>query len=480
MRTIWDVIIVGAGSAGIPAAIFAGRRGARVLLVEADNRIGGTLHWSSGQISAAGSRVQKELGIEDSPQEHYDDAQRIVGGGIDPVLGRLAIDNAAGTLDWLMDNGLELDPVTPTAGLAHEPYRTRRYCWGTNKAISILDVMGPLLMTEVGRGTVDLRLETTFTGLVREDGGAVTGVTVRTKDGAEETHGSANVLLTTGGYAASPELWAKMTPHAPLRSHVNPFSRGEGIIAAQAIGAKVDGGERFICTFGGVMDDPADPLSTMLCLQLAPQVRVPWEIFVNVHGKRFVREDHPSVDHREHALLAQDEMRLYIVFDEGIRQNAPPVDILHGREGMAERLGNHPSYLKAGTIAGLAKQAGLDAATLEGTIARYNASVDSGKDPEFGRETMIRRIEKPPFYAISAVGCTVLSPGGIVANGALQVIGSDGAPIPHLFAAGEVLGFARLSGEGFVGGMSLMPAMTFGRLLGQSLLKWEGARAAAE
>ena len=480
MSTNWDVIIVGAGSAGIPAAIFAGQRGARVLLIEADNRIGGTMHWSSGQISAAGSRVQKELGIEDSPQEHYDDAQRIVGGGIDPVLGRLAIDNAAGTLDWLMDNGLELDPATPIAGMAHEPYRTRRYCWGTNKAVSILDIMQPMLNVEVERGSVDLRLETTFTGLVREGGGAVTGVTVRTKDGAEETHNSGNVVLTTGGYAGNAELWAKLTPHAPLRAHCNPFSRGDGIVAAEAIGAKVDGGERFLCTFAGVMDDPGDPLSTMLCLQLSPQLRVPWEIYVNTSGVRFVREDHPSVDHREHALLDQDEMRMYIVFDEGIRQNAPPVDVLHGREGMAERLGTHPSFLKADTIAGLAQQAGLDASTLEGTIARYNAAVDSGRDDEFGRETKIRRIEKPPFYAISAGGCTVVSPGGITANGALQVIGSDGAAIPNLYAAGEVLGFARLSGAGFVGGMSLMPAMTFGRMLGQSLLKWEGARAAAE
>ena len=317
MSTNWDVIIVGAGSAGIPAAIFAGQRGARVLLIEADNRIGGTMHWSSGQISAAGSRIQKELGIEDSPQEHYDDAQRIVGGGIDPVLGRLAIDNAAGTLDWLMDNGLELDPVTPTAGMAHEPYRTRRYCWGTDKAVSILDVMQPMLNVEVERGSVDLRLETTFTGLVRKGGGAVTGVTVRTKDGAEETHNSGNVVLTTGGYAGNPELWAKLTPHAPLRAHCNPFSRGDGIVAAQAIGAKVDGGERFLCTFAGVMDDPSDPLSTMLCLQLSPQLRVPWEIYVNTsvrpvhtgrHGYQSRRPGH-SVERRS-GTAARDRTRL--------------------------------------------------------------------------------------------------------------------------------------------------------------------------
>ena len=103
MHDEWDVIVVGAGTAGIPTAIFAGQRGARVLLVEADDKIGGTLHWSTGQMTAAGTKLQKKLGIDDHPDWHYADCHRISGGTVHPVLGRLAIDNAADSFDWLTD-----------------------------------------------------------------------------------------------------------------------------------------------------------------------------------------------------------------------------------------------------------------------------------------------------------------------------------------------------------------------------------------
>ena len=106
----FDVIVIGAGSAGLPLAIRAAERGARVLQLEADLRIGGTLHWSSGQISAAGTRLQKAQGIEDSPDEHYRDAQRIAHGKIDPVVLRLFVDHAAATIDWLMDLGFQPAP----------------------------------------------------------------------------------------------------------------------------------------------------------------------------------------------------------------------------------------------------------------------------------------------------------------------------------------------------------------------------------
>ena len=126
MQEEWDVIVVGAGTAGIPAAIFSGQRGAKVLLIEADERIGGTLHWSTGQMTAAGTKLQKRLGIEDHPDWHYEDCMRISGGDLHPTLAKIAINNAAGSFDWLMDNGFEVSPETPVAGHGHEPQRVRR------------------------------------------------------------------------------------------------------------------------------------------------------------------------------------------------------------------------------------------------------------------------------------------------------------------------------------------------------------------
>ncbi|MBM3502362.1 MAG: FAD-dependent oxidoreductase [Alphaproteobacteria bacterium] len=474
----WDVIIVGAGSAGLPAAIFAAKRGARVLQIEADGRVGGTLFWSSGQISAAGTRLQKSLGIEDSWQEHYEDVQRIAKNTVDPTLGRLAVQHASDTFEWLIDIGFKPAPETPLTSMGHEPYRTRRYYWGNNLAVSILEVIRPVHERLVAAGKIDLRLATKMVELLHE-GGRVTGI-VAEKNGVRETFRGQNVVLTTGGYAANPELWKELTPGYPLRSRCNPYSRGDGIRAARAIGAKVDGGDKLLCSFAGVLDNPNDPLSAMAAVVLAPQRRMPWEIFVNHVGKRFVREDHPSVDHREHALLKQKDTAMFVVFDEGIRQNAPAIDPVRGAQAV-ELFGNHPSYSKADTLAGLAQRLGVPAGNLEATVAKYNKAVDSQHDPEFGRLNLFRRIEKGPFYAIHAGGLSVVSPGGLNANERLQVVKNDGTPVPGLYAAGEILGFARLSGQAFVNGMSLTPALTFGRLLGERLLQWDGvARAAAE
>lgn len=99
--TRYDLIVIGAGTAGIPAAIFAAARGARVLMLDAANDIGGTLHLSTGQMSAAGTKLQASLGIVDSAQAHFDDVMRISKGTADPELVRLAVDNAATSFDWL-------------------------------------------------------------------------------------------------------------------------------------------------------------------------------------------------------------------------------------------------------------------------------------------------------------------------------------------------------------------------------------------
>jgi fumarate reductase flavoprotein subunit len=465
----WDVIVIGAGSAGLPLAIRAAERGARVLQLEADYRVGGTLFWSSGQISAAGSRLQKMQGIEDSPDAHFRDAQRIAHGRIDPVVLRLMVDNAAATIDWLMDLGFKPAPGTPVAGEAHEAYSTRRYLWGTNKAISILETLKPVHDRLVAAGRIHLRLQHRMTALLTNTRGGVVGVRASTPNGEVEFRGR-NVVLASGGYAANPQLWRELTPRVPLCAHANPYSRGDGIAAARALGAPVDGSEKFLCTFAGFLENPRDPRSGNFLL-LSPGARKVWEIFVDHNGRRFMQEDHPSIDYRERALLARRGMSMHIVFDEGILQNAAtltvdPVAVYRAR------FGRHPAFVKAKTLAALARKLGVPAANLRRTVREYNAAVDAGVDRRQGKQFLIRRIERAPFYGIKAQGITVLSPAGLRVDRQLRVLGRSGRPIRNLYAAGEVLGFGRTSGDAFVGGLSLTPALTFGKLLGERILQW--------
>lgn len=462
----WDLIVIGAGSAGLPLAVRAAERGGRVLQLEADSRIGGTMHWSSGQISAAGTRLQARLGIEDSPAAHRRDAQRIARGTIDEtVLGRF-VREAAPLVDWLMDLGFEPAPGTPVAGEAHEPYDTRRYLWGRDKALSILETLRPAHERLARAGLIDLRLQHRMTELLTDGRGAVVGVRAATRDGVREFR-APRTVLASGGYASNPGLWGEITPRFPLCSFANPFSRGDGLLAARALGARVDRGEHYLNTFAGFREDPADPCSGRF-LALSPGARKVWEVFIDGRGRRFMREDHPSIDHRERSLLGQPGGAMHIVFDEGILQNSAPLTY-EPPEAYRARFGRHPSFLRSGTLGGLARLLGVPAAALRRTVAEHNAAVDSGVDRRFGREFLLRRIEKPPFYAIKAQGITVLSPAGLAVDRQLRVLRADGRPIRNLYAVGEVQGFGRTSGNAFVGGLSLTPALALGKWLGETL-----------
>ena len=141
---------------------------------------------------------------------------------------------------------------------------------------------------------------------------------------------------------------------------------------------------------------------------------------------------------------------------------------------------SHPSYFKADTIEELAKKCGMVPEKLENSIKKYNLAVDKEEVDPFGRESLPRPINRSPFLAIRAVGFTVLSPGGLDVDINLNVLDSSGVPIPNLYAAGEIYGKSRLSGATYLSGMSLLPALTFGRLLGQKLLQWGGNLKAAE
>ncbi|MBB4905270.1 FAD-dependent oxidoreductase [Actinophytocola algeriensis] len=462
-----DLLIVGAGTAGLPAAIEAARHGLRVTVVEQADQVGGTLWRSWAQLSAGGTALQRERGIHDSPDLHFDDVMRISKNTADPELVRLAVDHAPETVDWLMSAGFDMDPAAPAILYFHEPYTLPRTYWGTRGGNSVLEVLIPRFERVCAEGSVTLLLNTTVTALRADGPNRVAGVTVFGPDGVRADLDADHVLLTSGGYSGNAELFPQLTGGAPLVGPGAPTSTGTGLLAALDLGATTRGGDLFLPTYGGVLlpDSPSRTVPLDDYPQLTPQSRLPWEIHVNERGERFVAEDTDSVDVRERALLDQPGLRFWVVYDDAVRQKAPALFPSWAEEDLSEAFATHPSFATADTIEELGELAGVDPAGLTRSVEEYNAAVASGVD-QLGREHLPLPIERAPYYAVRNHGSTLKSPAGLVVDKDLRVVGGSG-PVENLYAAGEVLGGSTLSGKSFVSGMSVTPALSFGRLIGR-------------
>lgn len=466
----WDVLIVGGGSSGLPAAIFAAERGARVLLLDAAPQLGGTLWVASGQMSAAGTRLQREKGIDDTPDAHFEDVMRISRGTANPGLVRLAVDHAAETFDWLMEQGLAPMPDHPVEGWGHEPYRERRYYWGAEGGISVKNVLVPLVERHAASGAITVKLEHEVTALEMDDGGAVTGVVARNAASELCRFHAVSTVLTTGGYAGAPDLFEQLSGYPQYNAAPYPFARGAGLKLGQSAGGWLRGFDKVYCNFGTLFDTDDFPARMLARPETFPERRAPWEIYVNSDGQRFVREDIRSVDAREMALLDQPGRRYWIVFDQAILDAAPPLIIDWTREDMVAAFDRDgPAFSRADTVEALAEAAGIDPAGLRRAIEGFNYGVITGND-FLGRTHAPLPIGEGPFYAIRMQGCSISSTVGLAVDDSLRVIREDGTPIAGLYAAGELLGSSQTMGKAAAGGMMVTPAMTFGRLLGQRLL----------
>jgi fumarate reductase flavoprotein subunit len=252
-------------------------------------------------------------------------------------------------------------------------------------------------------------------------------------------------------------------------STVYPYSRGAGITMGLAAGGYVRGEECHQPLFNGVLAGEAVPSPLLLHLTTDPAVRPAWEIWVNVRGERFVREDTTSFDEREKGLAHQPEERCWVVFDEAILQASPPMSREFTKSEIIDAFGVYPTFYKAASIEGLAAATGIDAGGLGSTIAAYNAAQASGHDV-LGRQHMPMPLAQGPYYAIRMQGYYLLDAAGLAVDSRLRVITKGGTPVPNLYAAGELLGMAAFQGQSYCGGMSVMPAIAFGRLLGNSIL----------
>ncbi|MBT5566487.1 MAG: FAD-dependent oxidoreductase [Rhodospirillaceae bacterium] len=465
----WDLIIVGGGTAGLPAAIFAAQRGARVLVIEASLQLGGTLFLSTGQMSAAGTRLQKQKGISDSPQLHFDDVMRISQNTADPELVRLAVTHAADTFDWLMDNGLTPPDEHPVLGLAHEPYSVERYAWGPEGGISILDAIEPLALAEEQAGRLTIWRGQRVRELLMRDG-AVIGVRAENDSGKMTDVFGQSTLLASGGYASNPALFYELSGYKQYGKGSYPYSQGDGYLMALAAGGYTRGKENYRCGSPQILASADEPAAPDTRFVIYPERRQPWEIQVNVHGERYVAEDSASVDVREHALLRQPDLRTWLIFDQAILDQSPSGIEGWDKADFAEAFDSHPMFFKAQTVGELAEKSGVDEENLVATVQQYNRAQVSGADSAFGRTHMPLPIQQAPFYAIRQQGFSITSTVGVAADDQLRVVRQDGSAIEGLYAAGELLGSGQLMGNTAVGGMMVTPALTFGRIFGETLL----------
>jgi len=464
----WDVIVIGGGTAGLPAAIFAAQRGLKVLIIEKASILGGTLFLSTGQIAGAGTVFQDRKGIKDTPDQHYDDIMRINNGTSDPILTRTLVDHAGPTINWLEKNGYTIFEHHPVKKIAHDPFRTARYQQGPMGGISILNVLKPIVDSEINKGSITVLLETSANDLIQSNNGEITGVIVENNKGDILKYKGRNIILASGGCASNPLLYEELHDVPLYCQMAYPESQGAGLILGQSVGGYLRGGEKYSPLYGMVLSDNKAP-STPFAVAKNVIERLPWEILVNSKGNRFVQEDHKSIDHIEHVIGDQPSHRHWAILDQAMLSQMPHMFYNWKNQRIINESGKQKMFKRADNLRDLAIKTGLHPLNLESTIERYNDNLTNNKMDDFGREHRPLPIKNGPYYSIRMSGWSLCSFAGLGINENFEVIKSSGEPIKNLYAIGEVIGFGATSGNAYVNGMGVTPALTYGRLLGQNI-----------
>lgn len=465
----YDLIIIGAGTAGIPCAISAAENGAKVLLVDKSIQLGGTLWVSGGSMAASGTRLQARKGIKDSPDLHYADIMRLGNGKADPAVTRRYVENAGPMADWLEDIGYQARPGEPVMGRGgHASFSAPRYFTGPERGRSLLNVFLPALRKHVDAGNVRILLSTSAAELVVARDKSVRGIIAVGESGVRTQISARKVLIASGGYCYSPEMFKRVTGYAQYASSSYYMSKGEGLLLGEAAGGFIRGGEHQVLG-GAILNDRNYPSVSIFQAELNHERRPQWEVWVNSLGKRFGREDEPDLDLRDRRFTQQPTQRMWIVFDQEIADKAPP--LIEGKEKseVMHMFGVHPMLFKADSIEALARSTGIDAANLEFTLREYNAAVRDKIDP-LGRKFLPVEVAKAPFYAIELSGGNIISFGGLAVDADMSLLRKDGSVIKNVYAAGEVIGLATIAGDSAVQGSGVTPSITFGRQVGRSVM----------
>ena len=437
-----EIVIVGAGGAGMTAAIMARQAGKDFVILEKMPYVGGNTTKATGGMNAAETHYQKEQGIEDTVAQFVEDTMK---GGHqlnNPDLVQTLAANSAAAIDWLDSIGAQLPKVSFSGGATNARIHAPEDGSGVggylvDKFSSTLDEMG-----------VQVMLNTRATELLVEDG-AVCGVLAEGPDANYTIHAKA-VILTTGGFGANEDMYTQYRPDLKGTVTTNaPGATGDGIVMAQAVGADLVDIEQI------QLHPTVEQTTSML---ITESVRGDGAILVNQQGERFINELETR-DVVSAAELAQPEQYAYIIFDQYLRDNLKAI----------EKYVKNNLTVQADTIEELATSLNIPAENLAKTLADWNQCVANQEDTLFGRTTgMNNPLETPPYYAIQIAPGIHHTMGGVRINTSAEVLNTEGNPIPGLFAAGEVTG--GVHGGNRLGGNAVADIVVFGRIAAESAI----------
>jgi predicted oxidoreductase len=466
-----DVLIVGSGAAGATAAIDAAVAGADVLVLEALPDFGGTAATSGGGICVAGSSLQEQRGLNDSPSLALEDWLRFGGPEADADWAEMYLrDSAPDLFDWLSCIGVEWTGINQQEG-------NRVARWHAPKG------GGAGMMQAVENHARALPIRWEFGARVVdlvESGGRVSGAVAEYADGSRTEFPAPAVLLASGGFNNNAEM---------VRSYAVSQARGHKVLLGGGRGATGDGHailERLGAAFTNLdviwmypygTPDPTDP-SGLRGLVLRGMDS---DIWLNQRGERFHNEALRGGASGATALLAQDPPRCWSIIDASMARKvvvSDPAYQNHGapdREAIQRLLDTSPVVARGPTIGDLANAAGLDPNVVQSTVAEHNAALASGatRDPLFGRplERLVP-IESAPFYAIQFLPLARKNFGGVRTDLECRVLRPDGTVIDGLYAAGELAGMAggHINGRAGLEGTMLGPSLFSGRVAARAMV----------
>lgn len=464
LRFAADAIVVGAGLAGLSAAVEMGRGGVDVLVVEMNSMAGGHAVMAGG-VAIVGTPVQENAGFLDSPDLAYEDWMEWTEDG-DPKWTRFYVENSREMIyDWATELGVEFVRAAP----AHAN-SVPRFHFTAGRAVHLVL---PIYRTALSLPSVSFQWNKRAERLIVENG-RIAGVVVRDLRTDEViTLRAPNVVLATGGFESDLErVLANWTPGLPdpqrLLIGAAVSATGSGHDMAVAAGAALTKMNRHYIYVNGLVS-PRDPEGIR-----ALTAGNDSSIWVNAQGERFTNEAGFDKDILVD-LLNQDGSTYWAIFDENTRDD-------FGSRGAAwlntatdghPLLDNPDTANKAQSLEELAAMAGLPSEALIASVQRFNRMVEAGVDTQFGRFGQIGnvppKIAQPPFYAVQMFPMTRKSMGGVAIDMQGRALNDEGRVLPGLYAAGEINGSVGINGKHGMDGMFLGPALLTGRLAGMTI-----------